>query len=166
MSRTNATTSRRARPHALALVVLLAAALLPACVKRTISITSEPPGALVYLNDVELGRTPVDADFTFFGTYDVRLNLDGYEPLVTKKDAVAPFYEYPGPDLIAEAMPFNIHTHLKWHFTLEPTPESQLSREEMEAQLIARANELRTRLRNEVEPPIDLIESPPPAINE
>ncbi|MFB3120043.1 MAG: PEGA domain-containing protein [Stenotrophomonas maltophilia] len=40
-------------------------------------ITSEPPGALVWLNDREIGRTPVDVDFEFYGRYDVRLHLPG-----------------------------------------------------------------------------------------
>ena len=48
------------------------------CLKRTISVTTEPPGALVWINDVEVGRTPLETDFTFYGIYDVRLRREGW----------------------------------------------------------------------------------------
>ncbi len=38
------------------------------CVQRTITITSDPPGALVWLNDREIGRTPLDVNFVYYGT--------------------------------------------------------------------------------------------------
>ena len=102
--------------------LLTALALLPltciGCVQRTISITSQPEGALVYLNDEEVGRTPVDVPFTFYGTYDVRLEREGYQPLWTTAKADPPAWEYPGPDLIAEAIP-GAKSEVKWHFELE-----------------------------------------------
>ena len=55
--------------------------------ERVIEITSEPAGAVVWLNDRELGRTPVQTEFLFFGVYDVRLALEGYEPVVTSREA-------------------------------------------------------------------------------
>ncbi len=61
----------------ISLAVLAAAAGLTGCVERTITVTSDPSGALVYLNDTEIGRTPVTVPFTFYGTYDVRLEHDG-----------------------------------------------------------------------------------------
>ncbi|MEM9296507.1 MAG: PEGA domain-containing protein [Planctomycetota bacterium] len=89
------------------------------CVQRTITVTSEPPGALVSLNDVEVGRTPVTTDFLFYGVYDVRLTLDGYTPLRTQAEAEAPWWDYPGPDLFAEAVP-GLKSEVAWHFELEP----------------------------------------------
>ncbi|MEX0776779.1 MAG: PEGA domain-containing protein [Phycisphaeraceae bacterium] len=134
---------------------------LAGCVERTISITSEPSGALVHLNDEEVGRTPLIVPFTFYGVYDVRVEhepvwvspleaaamlntgpsdivhrietgelesrqRDGgeqvrlyYKPLWTKSGSDMPWWEVPGPDLIAEAIP-NVKSQLKWHYTLEP----------------------------------------------
>jgi hypothetical protein len=103
-------------------IALAALAFAPGCVRRTIDITSEPAGAMVWLNDEQLGRTPVQTDFKFYGTYDVRLSLDGYEPLSTSAEAVAPFYEYPGPDLLVAPLP--LHNRIAWHFELKPTLES------------------------------------------
>lgn len=135
-----ATRHQRA-PIALA---LLAAATLGACGRqeRTIAITSEPPGAVVWLNDYELGRTPVETDFTFFGVYDVRLAKPGYEPLMTSREAQAPLHEQPGIDLIAAALPGVRRTRIAWHFVLTPVAESADPRAAEEA-LIERAKALR-----------------------
>lgn len=104
------------------LSVLAALALgLTACVERTISIDSDPQGALVYLNDEEVGRTPLTVPFTFYGVYDVRLERAGYQPLWTKQEAKQPFWEYMGPDLIAETIP-GAKARQNWHFTMQPAP--------------------------------------------
>ncbi|MGZ3388170.1 MAG: PEGA domain-containing protein, partial [Isosphaeraceae bacterium] len=49
--------------------------LVPGCVEQTMTIQSDPPGALVYMNDQELGRTPLTKDFTWYGDYDVQVRL-------------------------------------------------------------------------------------------
>ncbi|MHC5022617.1 MAG: PEGA domain-containing protein [Planctomycetota bacterium] len=105
-----------------ALKLFLACIVLAAtgCVERTISITSEPPGALVWLNEREVGRTPVDVEFLTYGTYDVRLQLADHEPLATSGDAKVPWWEIPPLDLLAAASPFTFRRHVKWHFDLEP----------------------------------------------
>jgi len=105
------------------------------CVQRTISITSDPNGALVYLNDKEVGRTPIEVPFKFYGTYDVRLEKDGYTPLWTHQEAKAPLWEAPGPDLIGEAIPGN-KVELQWHFTMEQQAFVE------ETDLIGRAREM------------------------
>ena len=102
----------------LTLGLTLLALASTACVQRTISITSSPTGALVHLNDEEVGRTPLQVPFAFYGTYDVRLEKDGYRPLWTAKKTKAPWWETPGPDLLAEMIPNN-HVRQTWHFDLE-----------------------------------------------
>lgn len=99
---------------------LVLAVALPACVERRIFITSEPTGALVNLNDTDVGRTPLEVDFTYFGVYDVRLSKEGSEPLATKAHAKAPVWEWPIIDLVALLIPVRKVTHITWHFDLEP----------------------------------------------
>lgn len=122
----------------------LAALTLTGCLERTIRVTSDPPGAIVWLNDVEIGQTPAQARFKFYGVYDVRLELPGYEPIHEGREAKAPFHEYPGPDLIASALPSRIHTTLDWHYTLTPSPP--LADPAAEDAFLDRARALRTRL--------------------
>jgi hypothetical protein len=103
----------------LAAILLSVASLsMTGCLQRTISITSQPSGALVYLNDEEVGRTPLTVPFTYYGTYDVRLEHADAQPLWTTHKAVAPLYDLPGPDLIAEAVP-NGKVELEWHFEMQ-----------------------------------------------
>jgi len=133
-----------------ALPLIAMTPLLAGCLERTVTITSEPPGALVVLNDEEIGRTPVETGFRYFGVYDVRLQREGFEPLTTEKEAVAPIWEYPGIDLLAIAAPWRVKTHLKWHFDLEPLPEpgsDEATRAEQE--LFDRARSLRDASRGE-----------------
>ena len=83
-------------------IVCLAAAgtsLLIGCAERRVSIMSDPPGAIVHVNDTEVGVTPVEVIYTWNGVYDVRLTKPGYDPIVTSARA------RPGA---------------RWDYTLEP----------------------------------------------
>lgn len=147
------------RPAALALAAA-AALVLPGCLERTIRITSEPPGAIVWLNDTELGRTPVETDFTFYGVYDVRLHLEGYEPVTSSREAKAPFYEYPGVDLVAEAIPTRTHTLIEWNFTLVPLAETTRPRAQAQDELLGRAREMRGTINEGTPQPLPPAEAP------
>jgi hypothetical protein len=102
------------------IVLLLITGSLVGCVQRTISIETDPVGALVYLNDEEVGRTPVTVPFTFYGVYDIRIEKEGYQTLSTERETKAPLYEYPGPDLVTELMPWTTRVNYDWQFELEP----------------------------------------------
>jgi hypothetical protein len=91
---------------------------LPGCVRRTVTIDSQPQGAIVWLNDREVGRTPVDVDFVFYGTYDVRLVKEGYEPRLTYGRVRAPLWDMVGLDLAAELFPVPLHSQSRLEYPL------------------------------------------------
>lgn len=129
-------------------VALAALALFQAgCLERRVRVESEPPGALVTINDVEIGRTPVEADFTYYGEYDVRLELDGHEPLRTRAKARSPIYEYPPFDLVATAIPARIENVTRWQFKLEKALEDREPADVFEKNLMERARATRDQLR-------------------
>ena len=134
--------SRRPRSLCALNFALCAFAFLSGCLERTVTITSNPPGALISLNDTEIGRTPVEASFTYYGDYDVRARREGHEPVATHQKLRAPFYEWPPIDLIATALPFTIHTRKHIHLELAPVPPLD---DAAERALIERARELRSR---------------------
>jgi hypothetical protein len=109
------------------------------CVRRTITITSKPPGALVWLNDREVGRTPVDVDFTHYGTFHVRLVHEDYEPMVTTGSARPPWWDNVGPDLVAEIIPAEIHARIEWHYDLLPLDDASEALMERAQQFRAKA---------------------------
>lgn len=121
--------------------------LATGCVERTLTLTSEPSGALVYLNDEEVGRTPLSVPFTYYGHYHVRLEHDHYIPLSTTRKAAAPWWEAPGPDLFAEMIPDN-QVEISWHFNMELATAADPDR------VIDRAGQLRAMLHQE-SPPLD-----------
>ena len=108
------------------------------CVRRTLRITSTPPGALVWVNHREVGRTPLEIDFTYYGNYDVQLAHDEHEPVLTEADAHPPAWDVIGPDLLFEVAPFQFQSVVEWHFDLEPRSE------DIDA-LVGRARDLRSR---------------------
>lgn len=123
----------------LILCVLTALAASAGCVEREMTITSEPEGALVYISDVEIGRTPVTIPFTWYGDYEIILRLEGYETLKTSRDITPPWYEIPPADLLSELAPWTYRDERFLHFVLERY--EGLDKDE----LLERAEELRRR---------------------
>ncbi len=95
--------TRTLAPLALATLTLLVGGCYGQ-VHRMITIESEPEGARVWLNDNEIGRTPVTVPFTWYGTYAVRLEHPGYEPLVAEAKVNAPPYQWVPADLAFETV--------------------------------------------------------------
>lgn len=116
-----------------------ATAALAGCVEREMTITSEPEGALVYVSDREVGRTPAKVPFTWYGDYDIIIRRDGYKTLNTHADIIPPWYEVPPLDLFSQIAPWTYYDRRALHFRLEklslPTDE----------QLIKHAEKMRAR---------------------
>jgi len=124
-----------------AMILALAACLgLCGCLRRTLRITSEPAGALVYISDREVGRTPVEIPFTWYGDYDLIFRLDGYETLKTHENIVIPWYELPPLDLLSTCAPWTYHTRRHVHRTLEPLELPS------DAELLENAGQMRQRV--------------------
>jgi hypothetical protein len=140
--------------------VLLVAGLSAGCVERRFVVYSDPPGALVYVNNQYVGATPVDYWWVYYGKYQFTLVKDGYETLKVIQDIPAPWYEYPGPDFISEVQPFKIRDVRSFCYTLQPLQQVQPN------DLLHRAIELRTRGQGIGTPPEPrpLAPVPPPAV--
>jgi len=111
--------------------ICIAALAACGCVERKMVITSEPSGALVYVSQVEVGRTPVTLPFTWYGDYDITLRLDGYQALDTHANLRPPLYEAPPLDLFSELAPWTCQDTRYLHFPLslvEPVDDQELIR--------------------------------------
>lgn len=82
--------------------ILLLAVAAAGCVQRRMTIRSNPPGALVYVDDYQIGTTPVSHDFVYYGTRKIRLVKDGYETLTVRQPFPVPWYEYFPLDFVSE----------------------------------------------------------------
>ena len=102
------------------LAALVLCAGLCGCVQRRMTIRSNPPGALVYVDNYEIGTTPVSTHFIYYGTREIRLVKDGYETKTVMQKFPAPWYEFPGIDFFSEnCVPGEIRDQRDLTFQLE-----------------------------------------------
>lgn len=106
------------------------------------TIRSQPAGALVYVDDYEIGTTPVSTNFTYYGTRKIRLVKDGYETLTVLQPVPTPWYEIPPIDFVSENLtPGTVRDRRDFCYQLKPqvmVPGQQL---------LQRAEGLRTQTR-------------------
>jgi hypothetical protein len=121
--------------------IVLALALLivtSGCVQRRMTVRSNPPGAMVYVDDYPIGTTPVSTDFTYYGTRKVRLVKDGYETLTVYQPMKTPWYQWFGIDFFSENIwPGEIRDERAYEYQMIPTVQVPTE------QLIGRAEQLR-----------------------
>jgi len=113
--------TRKSFPVKLILICVgLSVALVPAgCVERKLTINTEPAGALVWLNDEEIGASPVTVEFNWYGDYKVRISKEGYETLDTHRELKAPLHDGLPFDFFAEIIwPGRIVDEYEWSFRL------------------------------------------------
>jgi hypothetical protein len=110
------------------------------CVERRMLIRSDPPGALVYIDDYEnpIGMTPCSTNFTYYGTRKIRLVKDRYETLTVMQQLPSPWYEITPLDFVSENLvPGQIRDQRVLSYQLTPQMVAPTD------QLRARAEQLR-----------------------
>ena len=101
-------------------VVLAAVCFCAGCVERKLTIVTEPPDALVALNDEEIGTSPVTVGFEWNGDFAVQISKDGYKTLKTHQNLKRPLKDRFPVDLFADMFTTKIDAYT-WNFKLEPS---------------------------------------------
>ncbi len=102
-------------------VIAVAFVCASGCVRRRMTIQSNPPGALVYVDDYEIGTTPISTNFTYYGTRKIRLVKDGYETKTVMQSIPPPWYQYFPVDFVVENLvPGEIRDHRTLTYQLRP----------------------------------------------
>jgi len=122
-------------PRRVALLTACAVVVAAGCVQRRMTIRSNPPGALVYVDDYQLGTTPVSHDFVYYGTRKIRLVKDGYETLTVRQPFPVPWYEIFPLDFVTENLiPWEVRDERVVDLAMQPAastpPELVVSRAE------------------------------------
>lgn len=92
-----------------------------ACVRKRVTILSTPPGAQVFIDNREIGTTPVSTSYVYYATRSIRLQKDGYESLTVQRSFDPPWYEYPPLDLFSESfVPLELRDDRVVEFQLIP----------------------------------------------
>jgi len=117
------------RPHAVIpralhparLAPALLAALCSCATQRVLEVTSEPPGALVRLDDRTVGTTPVDVPFDAYGVRRLTLYLEGWRTHSERLRIDPPWWERFPLDVVSEVLlPFGWRDERSVHVRLEP----------------------------------------------
>ena len=125
------------------LAILFCLLPMAGCVERTLTIRSNPPGALVSVNgEPDIGRTPFTHDFTWYGDYDLTFRKEGYETLKMKGKVVAPFWQWVPLDLVAEMLPLHLHDERVLTYSLKPASTQPADPD----RLMMRAEDMREQL--------------------
>ncbi len=84
-------------------------------------IRTNPPGALVYVDDNEVGLTPVAISPIYYGNRKIRLVKDGCETQTFIQSVPPPWYEIPPLDFFAENLvPGTIRDQRTFDYQLRP----------------------------------------------
>jgi hypothetical protein len=109
------------------------------CVERKLTINTNPAGAQVFLNDEEIGVSPVTASFNWYGDYNITIRKQGCETLQMHRKLQAPWYDLFPFDFLTQILyPGRIVDSYEWSFDLKP--QKEIGRDE----LIKDAEHLRT----------------------
>ena len=119
-------------------VIILSAS---GCVERRLTINTEPSGAVVLLNDEEIGVSPVTVSFNWYGDYFVRISKEGYETLNTHRLLKGPLYDRFPFDFFAQILtPKRIVDRYEWTFVLNEKKQI------IAAELVEKAQKLKSQL--------------------
>jgi hypothetical protein len=124
------------------LAILVLSTACAGCARRELTVTSDPPGALVTINNVEAGRTPFTTGFTWYGTYSVQVRKEGHETFDGARLLLAPWWQWPPFDLAAELMPWHPTDRRSLHFVLKPTDPAKGEPQQLIARGLAKRDEL------------------------
>jgi len=128
--------------------MIILAPLTGGCVYRRLTIRSEPTGALVRLEDREVGRSPVTVAFDHYGLRTITLEHEGYLRLVRNVSVKPPWYE---------VFPLDFFTEVLWPGSIfvDRTVELKMERrrkytEGDSMKLLERGKQMRQRMIREI----------------
>lgn len=140
---------RRTRPLLFLAALAIAVLATGGCsTKRTLTISSTPSGADLWVAGEKRGTTPVRLPFVHYGDVEVRVEKPGYETVAKVVQVPTQIDGYPLIDL-----PFEFAVRGRcfyWHATLDPLTREP-TQEEVDA-VLERANAFRARTLEEATP--------------
>ena len=120
------------------IVMALVVVCFAGCVRRRMTVRTNPPGATVSVDNQVIGTSPAASSFTYYGTREFRIEKDGYRTETIKKKIRPPWYQWPGVDFFAETLwPGEIRDERIVDVTLVPKQPADTN------DIISRADSLR-----------------------
>jgi PEGA domain len=122
----------------MSMLLLILGASSSGCVRRRMTVRTNPPGAAIYVDRQFIGNSPAASSITYYGTRQVEVVADGFRTEKVLRKFSPPWYQLPPLDFITETLwPWEIRDERIVDITL--TPATPISSDE----LMARSNGLR-----------------------
>jgi len=113
--------AKRARAVRIITAVALVAATSACAARKTLTVTSNPPGAVIRIDESIVGTTPYTLHFDAYGTRRVTLYRDGYRTATRLVPLIPPWYGRFPLDIVSEVLrPVGWHDAHRVDFDLEP----------------------------------------------
>ncbi|WP_404309133.1 PEGA domain-containing protein [Neorhodopirellula lusitana] len=74
------------------------------CVRRRMTVRTNPPGATVSVDNQLIGTSPAATSFVYYGTREIRLEKDGYRTETIRRKVKPPWYQLPVLDFVSETL--------------------------------------------------------------
>ncbi len=101
------------------------------CVRRRMTVRTNPPGAAVYVDRQLIGSSPASSSFTYYGTRHIEVVADGYRTEKVFRKISPPWYQIPVVDFLAETVwPWEIRDERIIDITMvpaQPIPADELT---------------------------------------
>jgi hypothetical protein len=98
--------------------------VLSGCVERRMTIRTNVDnqgGALVYIDNEEVGPSPVSTGFTYYADREIKLVKDGYETVTLIQPIRAPWWDSLLVEFFTENLwPFTLRDERVFHYNLPP----------------------------------------------
>src|SRR5262245_15446922 len=72
------------------------------CVRRRMTVRTNPAGAKVFVDDQEIGVTPCSASYVYYGTRKITVMKEGFRTETLYQKFYPPWYEIPPLDFVSE----------------------------------------------------------------
>ena len=93
---------QRCRPAIAILVVLILTQA--GCIRKRMTVRTNPPGAMAYIDKQPIGLTPVSTSFTYYATRNIEVVRDGYKTERFLRKIHPPWYAIPPLDFFSETL--------------------------------------------------------------
>lgn len=74
------------------------------CVRRRMTVRTNPPGATVSVDNQTIGTSPTATSFVYYGTREFRVEKEGYKTETILQRINPPWYQLPGLDFVSETL--------------------------------------------------------------
>ncbi len=85
-------------------ICLIIALTTAGCVRRRLTVRTNPPGASVFVDKQLIGTSPAATSFVYYGTREIEVVRDGYRTEKVLRTISKPWYQVPPLDFFSETL--------------------------------------------------------------